>query len=289
MDALDLLARAQIHNDRDVSRVRAAYDAHRNIHPQSPTFASLRQDSWFDVIWGRVVTQLEMRGAARRCEAPLRQALAVVLDACHPPRTTLTFEDLSSLPPSTQQVAERLTKQVNEGQVLQTRSAEWIAARLWERRPPNDDQAALRWWVDRCRLLGLRSGTPTSWWSETDARAWRGAAFQILARDHGLLDWAQEQARADAQLAHNGRGATPPLPSGLINRWQWLNGLHFDFWERTFETTGEVQILVSMLCDDLLIADPAIEDPSSQQLFSLIVERPALLILLLICVRSHPS
>ena len=289
VDLLDLLLRVQITHGDDVSKVRTAYEAHRASHPESPTFDALINDGWFGVTWGRITTELHTRMAARKQSVSLRDALAV-LDPRQHHATTFAFDDLFAFATPAQRLAERLVEHPEDIHILSAPSPDWVAARLWERRPAGDGAAALRWWVDRWRLLGSPVGSPIRWWSDSDALAWRRAAFDVLRTDPGLVGWEREKALIDARLDNEGgRVATPPLLSGLIERWGWINGSHLDHWGRGLESCGDTWVLLAMLCEDLLATDRLLDAPSVAELLDLIVDRPTLLVLLATRIQQQPA
>ena len=219
VEMLELLLRVQISHGTDVATVQAAYAEHRSAHPEVPTFDELLDDGWFGVVWGRVTTALHMRLNVRQQAEPLRDALGVVFNADdHRPK--FAFDDIPSLPKAARPVAEHLLVPSAEIHSLRAPSPDWVVARLWEQRPVGDNIAALRWWVDRCRLVGRPLESPTQWWSDADARAWRRAAFEVLQSDPGLVEWEREKTLLDARLSDDG---TPALPLSLIERWRWLN------------------------------------------------------------------
>lgn len=289
VDMLDILLRIRIVRGDDVATVQATYEAHRTTNPDSPTWESLLEEGWFGVAWDCVTTELHTHMAARRQDQPLRSALAVILDRRrHDIRFKL--DDISTLSSDGQRVAKRLLEHHEKFRALSAPSPDWVVARLWERRPEGDDRAALRWWVDRWRLLGKPVGPPTLWWSKADARAWRDAAFTVLQTDPGLVGWEHEKAIIDARLRNEGgRVPTPAMPSGLIERWGWLNGPHLDQWARGFELCGDTWVLVDLLCEDLLANDRVPHTPSAEELLNLVVTRPTLLVLLASRIQQHPA
>jgi hypothetical protein len=162
VDMLDVLLRVRITHDDDVTEVRAAYEARRAAEPTSPTWERLLDEGWFGETWGRITTELHTRSAARQQAPELLNALAVILDRSHH-KIRCEIDDISSLSPAGQQVATRLVEHHHERcPSLSVPSPDWVAARLWEKRPMGDDGAALRWWVDRWRLLGKRIGPPNA-------------------------------------------------------------------------------------------------------------------------------
>ena len=190
-----------------------SYEAHREAHPGSPTFDELIDEGWFGVVWGRITTELNTRMSARQEDEPLRSGLRIVFDA-RKHDATFAFDDVSDLSPAAQQLAARLAEHPAYVRTITAPSPDWIAARLWERRPNGGDAEALRWWVDRWRLLHRPPGSPTAWWTESDARAWRRAAFDVIRNDPGLVAWNREKALIDARLSHErGRILRPDPPS----------------------------------------------------------------------------
>jgi len=299
VDMLELLLHVQISPTDDAITVRAAYDAHRLLHSELPTFDELRDDGWFAVTWGRVTSELSLRTPAREQAEPLRAALLAVLDARRR-GTAFAFADISALPEAARALASRLENDPGELRFLSAPSPDWVAARLWERRPAGDDSAALRWWVDRWRILAEAAGSPTRWWSRDDARAWRQAAFNVLQSDPGLVDWDREKEMVDAQLHNEWERAdaerrveweqlvTPAMPSGLIDRWERVTAPHPDHWERALELCGETWVLVELLCRDL-DADRVVDGPSAAELLALVVTRPWLTLLLATRIQRQPA
>ena len=289
VDMLDMLLRVRIIHDDDVTTVRAAYEAHRTANPTSPTWERLLDEGWFGVTWGCITTELHTRAAARQQDLVLRNALAVILERRHH-KINCELDDISTLSLAGQQVATRLVEHHEKFRSLSVPSPDWVVARLWERRPTGDDRAALRWWVDRWRLLGKPVGPPTRWWSKVDAGAWRDAAFAVLQTDPGLVGWEQEKMLIDARLrSAGGRLPIPTMPSGLIKRWGWVNRPHLDHWARAFEMCGDTWILLDLLCEDLLANDRAPHAPSAEGLLDLVVSRPTLLVLLASQIQQHPA
>jgi tetratricopeptide (TPR) repeat protein len=289
VEILELLCRVRISHADDVDRVRQAYADHRQAHPGTPTFDDLIENGWFGVAWGRVATELNTRMSARQQDEPLRAGLEIVLSARHHD-ATLTFDDLSGLSPAAQALAASLAEHPENVTTIPAPSPEWVAARLWERRPQVVDVEALRWWVDRWQLLGHPLGAPTTWWTEGDAAAWRRAAIDVLRGDPGLVEWEREKGLIDARLSHEQhRIPSPPIPATLIERYVWLQGMHLDHWGRALESCGDTWVLIAMLCEDLVAHDRTLEGPSSAELLDLVVERPALLVLLATRIQQQPA
>lgn len=301
VDMLELLLHVRLTHDDDVASVQAAYEEHRATHPDVPTFDELLDGGWFGVAWGRVTTGLQTRMAVRRQSESLRDALTVVLDPRRADGTTFAFHDISSLPEAARLLATRLITKPEEIRSLTTPSPDWVATRLWEQRPQGDDQAALRWWVERCQLIGQPLGPPTRWWSKSDASAWRQAAFAVLHADPGLVEWEREKALIDAQRRIEWEGVdaarrvawnqvrTPAIPSELIGRWEWINGPHLDHWGRALELCGDTWVLLAMLGQDLVGVDRILDEPSIAELLELIVTRPSLLVLLATRIQQQPT
>lgn len=301
VDMLELLLHVRITHDDEVASVQAAYEEHRATHPDVPTFDELLDGGWFGVAWGRITTGLQTRMAVRQQSQSLRDALTVVLDPRRADRTTFAFDEISSLPAAARPLATRLIDGSEEIRSLTTPSPDWVAARLWEQRPQGDDQAALRWWSERCQLIGQPLGPPTRWWSRTEASAWRRAAFAVLQADPGLVEWEREKALIDAQRHIEWEGVdaerrvawnqarTPAMPSDLIERWEWVNGPHLDHWGRALELCGETWVLLAMLCQDLVDADRVLDEPSTAELLDLVVIRPSLLVLLATRIQQQPT
>ncbi|HET8938643.1 MAG TPA: hypothetical protein VFN67_34595, partial [Polyangiales bacterium] len=287
-ELLELLVRVQVTYGDELDRVRAAYAEHAETHPGCPTFDDLIEDGWFGVTWGRVVSELRTRDAVRQQDEPLRAGLELILNARRIP--TLAFGDVSDLSAAARAMVAELERRPEHFR-LPARSPDWVAARLWERRPEVADTDALRWWVDRWRLLGAEPlGAPTTWWGESDARAWRQAAIDVLRADPGLTEWSREKTLLDAWLRHQrSRTPSPPLASTLVDRSVWLNDTHCDHWGRALELCGDTWVLLDMLCQDLVTHDAAMSGPPAAELFDLVVERPTLLVLLTTRLQQHPT
>ena len=302
VDALELLRQVRISHGDDAATVRSTYEKYRSKHPNVPTFDELLDNGWFGVTWGRITTEICARDAARQQREPLRYGLDLVLNPRNRSETAFAFDDISLLPQGARLVAARLMEEPAPGRCLVVPSPEWVAARLWEQRPTDDDRAALRWWVDRCQLVGQPVGAPMRWWARADARAWRQAAFDILRTDSELVDWEREKILIDAQRRIEWEDAdaerriewehvrTPVMPSGLIQRWGWVNGPHHRHgWGRALELCGDTWVLLDMFCEDLLAVDRAPDGPSVAELLDLIVTRPSLLVLLATRIQQKPG
>jgi hypothetical protein len=287
VEILELLCRVRISHADDVDTVRQTYADHQNTHPGTPTFDDLIDDAWLGVVWGRVTTELDTRMSARQQDDPLRAGLEAILNARRQD-ATLTFDDLSDLSPAARALATSLAEHPESVRTIP--SPEWVAARIWERRPQHVDVEALRWWADRWQLLGQPLGAPTTWWTEEDANAWRRAAIDVLRHDPGLVAWDREKGLVDARLGHEQhRIPSPPIPATLIERYVWLRSMHLDHWGRALESCGDTWVLIAMLCEDLVAHDQALEGPSSAELLDQIVERPTLLVLLATRIQQQPA
>ncbi len=289
VDVLELLARAQIEHSDDEGGVREGYEAHRAAHPELPSFDDLLREGWFGVAWSRVTVPLGSTMGWRKPDEATSAGLEVVRKAARK-GTRLSFGELSDLSEPAQRWAAQKTKASDELRGISPPSPDWVAARLWERRPAGDDRLALRWWVDRWRFLGEPAGAPSRWWARPDATAWRRAAMAVLEAEPGLLGWEREKKLVDTLFARDdARPASNPLPSTSLDRFLWLNDRPFDHSTRALESGGDTFALLRLLCDDLVQSDERLDDPSASSLLELVVARPTLLVRLTMRVRQDPT
>ncbi|MCL2776820.1 MAG: tetratricopeptide repeat protein [Polyangiaceae bacterium] len=288
VELLELLVRVHIHRGDNENDVRAAYEAHRTTHPESPTFDSLINEGWFGVTWGRVVSDPNTRFSANQQIEPIRTGFQTILNALLR-ETKFEFDSVSDLSQAVQEFAVQLAKKPQN--VVSAPSPDWIAARLWERRSKSlSDKEALRQWMDRWTLLGCPIMSPTTWWTKDDARAWRRAAIDVLRHDPGLVKWDREKALIDARVnRERGRDwQSPEIPATLVERYLWVNSKYWDYGARALGYCGDTWALMVMLCEDLAAHDQLLGEPSAAEFLDLVSERPTLLVLLVERIRKQP-
>ncbi|GGA01291.1 hypothetical protein GCM10019071_34750 [Sphingobium fuliginis] len=238
--------------DEEASRTR--YAAAIAGVADAPTFDVLRQDGWFQILLGRVVTPINISVAASHATsvspglpALISQRFAVDHDFSAVPRGVKAVDDAIA----------GLTTQYLRFLDIECRTPEWVAARLWERRPTMGD--ALRWWLDRWDLLGQPLFSPTEAWEGNEAQAFVHLVLDRLEAEPALVGWpdirqavADQSMRMARQVGLGSLDLIPAIPDTVIGRARWLGDpLLGEVPRMRAETFEEVRLLIDLITGDI--------------------------------------
>ena len=209
---LELLLRLDIAFASDEKAARSAYDARLQGNSTEPVFDSLIKDGWLRVIWGRISTSFEVSRAAR---AGAFSALNALLKGRFEERYHVAEE--ASKSPDLAHVVELINRGEIKPDAIGCEWPEWIAARLWDRaaKAPTDLNAMLRLWVDRWRVLGFPSLTPSAAWTEPEHLVFWKAATELLGSKAGLLSWEELRSRFIAEMVFRSGRSSEELSNFL--------------------------------------------------------------------------
>ena len=294
---LSLLLNLTIHCASDLSVASAAHANHRSPVSTEPPLSKLNDDGWLQLVWGRIGSTSELARVVRTTQAAEMPALARLLEGFY----TRTYK--LAAPPDADTALTAAARAVQNGELLPhqigCKTPTWVAARLWDRAISNtqDASAAFRLWVDRWRELWFPSIIPGKMWSDEDASTFRETAFSILGAEADFLDWNKRRAQLVRQASLEAGSAEanldhwlPQIPVTLLDRALWLGEYSV---ERTM-LGGYTQFEDLANVVRLLLLDVEADDhsgaphPIARRLFDLAVDRPDLLHILLLQIRSRP-
>jgi tetratricopeptide (TPR) repeat protein len=290
---LYLLLNLSIDYESDFERVRVTYE--RALPPNSSELSldSLVEAGWVRVVWGRISTPLDIARTAPGETMPVFGSLMAkrhnqVYRATDAARTSA---DLAT-------VVTAIDQGTLAPRDIGCQTPEWVAARLWDRRPSDsaDVSMVLQVWVDRWEQLGNPWFIPNRVWSQTGADAFRDAALDVIRTEPTFPDWGKVRTRFVNQIALTAQRPAseaetflPAVPHTVLDRAVWLNSRKLQrsmFW--ALEACGDVLGLIR-----LLLADVEAEDQASaphnvaSRLIGLALERPEILYMVLL--RSEQS
>ena len=293
---LCLLQHLTIRCASEITAASAAHARGRESGSTEPALSELIDAGWLTVVWGRVDVPSELTGTVRARHAAEMPSLTRLLDGYHERTYELTT------PPHQNSELASVTTAIQRGEMLPhelgCRTPMWVAARLWDRTTSDtpDKLAALRVWMDRWRELWFPAFVPRSVWNEEDADAFREAAFATLESADNWPEWEVWRAQLERQCALLAGAANSrtdrwlsPLPSTLLDRARWLEEPSVEHALSLSAQYADLSALVSLLLSDVQVDDnsPA-PHPLAQRIFALAVDRPDLLHILLLQIRSRP-
>jgi hypothetical protein len=225
---LCLLQHLKIERNDSVGSAMALYDAACAKHDAQPSFDDLLSDGWIVKAWDRVYVPRDIRLSLMQGTEASMAALLAWLPAMYD-RT------LSWAGPQADGRVEALADSIvandpGAGQVA-SRSPEWVAARLWERRLGGvaDSLTQLRTWLDAWSLLGYPIIVPSRAWTKDHSDAFEQAALLVLDEVACFPSWEEFRARSIQQMAHAVSQSPsayesyiPEVPGTLVGRAQWL-------------------------------------------------------------------
>ena len=250
---LQLLLNLRIEFASDVDNARSIYASALSGTSNEPGWQELIDDGWLTVVWSRFAVSYELVRAAEGATPPL-SALSALLHR--------RFDEMyqANEQPSGRPDLEDVTIKIRNGELrpeqVGCQSPNWVAARLWDRRPSDDrsQSTALRAWFDRWEKLGHPSLVPQVVWDGDALAAFREAVFTVLESDRGVGGW--EEVRDDIirkqALKFGGNADTiamrvPAVPDSLVDRVSWVYDVLDGDRMREY---GDIAWLVSLLLSD---------------------------------------
>lgn len=192
------------------------------------TFADMVRDGWFTVSLGRVFASYELARAVAGSPSATRVAVERVLAERHG-RGRARGGPLPS-DPAAAALADTLLAD-RDARPPATASPEWVGARLWEEAGRFiSGPERLELWLDALRLLPEGWPTPSRVWGPKAQAEFADAAFEIIARESGILGWNEERLRIaaewDIERGNLPSAATAKLvaepPQSLVQRADWV-------------------------------------------------------------------
>lgn len=276
----------------DEEKSRARYAAAIVGVVGTPTFDALRQDGWFEILLGRIITPISISVAAGHATsvspglpALISKRFAVDHDFSAVPRGTKAVDD----------AIDGLTTQQLRFLDIECRTPDWVAARLWERRPAIGD--ALRWWLDRWGLLGQPHFSPAEAWDGNEAQAFVQLVLDRLEAEQALIGWpdirqavADQSMRMARQVGPGSLEHVPAIPDTVVARARWLS----DPWlgevlRMRADSFEEVRLLIDLIAGDIEKRRfSAAPDDQFVRLTGIVLERPDLKQMLIQRALRHP-
>jgi len=174
---------------------------------------------------------------------------------------------------------------------------DWVAARLWEELIArfNDDQKALKAWLDLTDEIGYIRVVPTEAWTTDVVQRFQDAALNLLESESltGWSDIIERFARETAIVAGVdtaiGRSHFLPIPNTVIGRYLWLTSYRH---ERAFhpamwpleQMVGLISILLGDVERNSTVRPP---HPLFERVMSVIEEAPELMFFFTLYLDQH--
>lgn len=247
-----------------------------------PTFDDLQRDSWFQILFGRIVTPLRISVAAAHATA-----VSPGLPDLIRKRFTVT-PNFTGVPRGNNSIDEAI-RRLATGELrfidIDCRTPGWVAARLWERRPLEKTDPFL-WWLDRWALLERPPFSPSKVWDGAVARDFVELVLDRLEAEPALIGWsairqtiADQSMRAARQSGAGDLDRIPEVPDTIVARARWLG----DPWlggvpEMRAEAFEEVRDLLALVAGDIeMRRHSAVPDVQFGRLCEIALNRPDLL------------
>ena len=281
---LSLLLDLTITFGNEETAARITYENARTAHSDAPEFDELSPIGWIRLIWGRIHAALHTRGDVRRTSEETRATVGVLLNQRFA-RTFSVGPSASQIPALRETIAVMSTAP-RDIHHLVCPSPAWVIARLWERLPSEVRSISrLRSWIDRCDLLPYTCFAPFRTWPPQMADEFRDAAFQVLRREGGLLNWEELGKRLVARIVLMSDLPTADceervglVPVTLVERFLWLNKHGLEGARDDHDACGEPSLLVAYLLRDVAEAERStVPHPVMQTLLDIAYDRPELL------------
>ena len=294
---LQLLMGLTIEHGATLDRARSIYSDAQSLHPTEPSFNELVDQGWIHVIWGRVSIPYELAEKARTNPSQQMDSYETLVER--------RFSTFYIWQPTILQNAKLapLVEQLDPDQQLLSQltcdSPSWVAARLWDRAPPDpsDPSTELRWWVDRWKLLRSPLVEPDKTWNAQIATAFRDSVFSVLETEAGISDF-QNFRNEIIRRAAIGTGRTlaameeyiPDTPTTLVGRALWLHEPMVEpLIEERYQQLEDFAHLILLLEADINNTEySAAPHPTFLRLVELAVHRAPILFILLFHAQRNP-
>jgi hypothetical protein len=284
--------------ESDLDRACATYHASRPEGLPEPSLNELIEAGWIRVVWGRISTTFELARAVSLAPPGTMTVLAVLLDKRS--SETYHFDDIGNGHSDIDDVVAAIERGELAPRNVGCVAPALVAARLWDHALTSGTSLpeALRVWVDRWQQLDSPSLVPARDWSEAAGTAFRDAALNALASDPGLGRWQETRelfvkqvGLVRGQTRGDAAASIAPVPDNLIDRALWVSDHRQErLMFGALEGSGRLLSLVDPLLADIEAAEHApAPHKMAEQLLSLAIERPELLMLVLLKVRHNPT
>lgn len=292
---LCLFQRLHVDCANSLDTARTTYEMDYSAAAGEPRWEDLITAGWIRPVWGRFFTSFEVSRAISASQMP---ALAALVKGRHIQsyRVDRDDGDATALDPAIAAIA----RDGFEPRAVHCQSPEWVAARLWDRGRAGKTEPAkiLRVWVDRWEQLGSPSLAPAQVWNETDAKAFHDAAIGTITTEPGIIGWDTVRTRIVKELALAGQqtpadleGYVPPVPATLVDRALWLESpITQRLQHESFQACDELFGLVRLLLADVEAQEHSrAPHETAEELLTLALERPEVLLFLLLRVQLAPA
>ena len=289
---LQLLLNLRIEFASDVDNARSIYASALSGTSNEPSWQELIDVGWLTVVWSRFAVSYELVRAAERATPPL-SALSALLER--------RFDEIyhaneqPSGRPDLDDVTTKIRNKELRAEQVRCQSPNWVAARLWDRKPSDyrSQSTALRAWFDRWEKLGHPSFVPQVVWDGDALAAFREAVFTVLESDRGVGGWEEvrdyfirKHALKFEESEDTIATRVPAVPDSLVDRISWVYEV-FDG-DRMREY-GDLAWLVSLLLSDAETENNgAAPHPVAKRLIDLAQESADLFFILVFQLSAKP-
>ena len=292
---LQLLLNLSIDFGSDFKREITNYIATLTPNSNEPKLEDLLEAGWFDVVWGRFSTPIEVVEAARKSSAGTMTKFIAILEKRHD-----QIYHVRTLPDNDAEFANAVNA-INDGELtprnIGCQTPTWVAARLWDRTWSSsiDHSATLRSWVDRWQQLDCPLLVPKSAWNEASANTFREAAFNVLDSELKQANWheicanfVKQMALVNKQYSSSLEEHLSSVATTLVDHVLWLDNHMHEAQMRILNKYEDILGIVHLMLADV-VAENHAQAPhkTANRLFALALERAELFVIVLFYVSRN--
>jgi hypothetical protein len=259
-----------------------------------PTLDDLIEAGWVRTGRGRIFISVEASRAAKNGLGANFAAYETLQKRQY--EATYSFEP--GVDPELDAAKRSLETKELEIRNISSPRPDWVAARLWEEllARSNDDQIALKAWLNLTDEMGHIHVVPTEAWAKGVAEQFEEAALKLLESEsptnqNSVIErFAREAANAAGVDVAIGRGHFLPFPKTIIGRYLWVTSYRH---ERAFHPAmgplGQMVSLVSILLADVERNDSIRPPyPLFDRVMSVLEQAPELMFFFTLYLDQHP-